>query len=237
MPAKTIEDRSAIAVFSATGATAFGTGSDSPVSADSSSSSRSWDATPRVGGDPVALTQHEQVTGNDFLGGHVPLTALPDHRRRRVDRGSQCQHGAFCARFLHEAEHGVEDDDRRDDERLELLADQERHRRRRQQQRDQRVGQLPGGDRDVRRPARHGKPVGADLGEPAPGGGLLEAAVEVGRRARVRGRRARSSAAATRFAADDSSAGGDARCAGRSRHSSNAGGSSIVRTGRAGGHP
>ena len=130
VPAKTIEDRSAIAVSSATGADAFGTGTDSPVNADSSSSSRSCEARRASAATRSPSRNTSRSPGTTSSAGTSRSRPSRITDGSWTDRRSQGQDGAFRARFLDEAEHGVEEHDRGDDERLETLADQERHRRR-----------------------------------------------------------------------------------------------------------
>ena len=216
VPANTIEDRSAITVSCATDAHAFvdrkrlagqrGLVELEPLVCRDAS----------VGGDPVPLAQHEQVTGDDLFGGDLPLVSLPNHRRRRLDRFAQCEHGAFGTRLLHETEHRVEDDDRGDDESLELLSDQERDRGRRQQQRNERIGHLPGRYRRIRGPVRHRQPIDSDFTESDDEPQALSGRAGDRLRRHGRGRRARSRATPRLLAADDASARA-ARCAGRSR--------------------
>ena len=68
---------------------ALSTGTDSPVSADSSTSRRRRLHQAGVGGHDVALGQHQQVADDDLGGGDLALGAVADHPGGRSGQGRQ----------------------------------------------------------------------------------------------------------------------------------------------------
>ena len=165
VPANTIDVRSASALVAATAVAVFGTGADSPVSADSSIRSRSCGDDPRVGRHSVALAKHEQISGHDLLDGDLALAPVADHGRDGSERAPQRENCTLRAGFLNEAEHTVQYHDRRDHAGLQVLSDEKERPRPRREAR--RAGPRAAGPRSPRRPAARARVDGSGRPPPA----------------------------------------------------------------------
>ncbi len=112
---------------------------------------------PRVGGDGVPRLEVDDVAGHQLFAsdhGQLPVAEnLGGGGRHRLQR----LNGLFGLVFLHDAEHGIQNDDRQDDEHVGERLPRVRRRdggkhRRRQQHEDHRIGELlqePGKQADL----------------------------------------------------------------------------------------
>ncbi len=78
------------------------TGTDSPVSSDSSTARFVARQTTRVRGNAVALGKHEEIADDDVAPGDAPLLAVADHERPRARQVAQRFQRAFALAFLSE---------------------------------------------------------------------------------------------------------------------------------------
>ena len=136
----------------------------------------------RVGGDAVALAQDEEVSRHDLVDGDLALATAPDDGRDRMQCMPQREHRPLRSGFLNEAEHAVQDDDRSDHAGLQVLSDESRDRGRPKEERDERVGELPARDRQVRRPLGCGKTVRSGLAQKLLGAHLAQPVGKIERR-------------------------------------------------------
>ena len=72
-----------------------------------------------VGGDGVALAEHDDIAGDDLGGVHAHDLAVTQHRGLRGSHLGERGHGLFGAGLLNIAEHGVDDQDQHDHDRIE----------------------------------------------------------------------------------------------------------------------
>ena len=135
---------------SATGVAAFSTGTDSPVSAASSTLRLRSSDEPHVGRHLVAGLQEHDVARDELGRGQRALAPAPDHDRIRRRHRAQRLDRLARPVLLHEADDGVEDDHAADDEAIEHLAGEDGERRGGEQDVDQRVPDLP--QEDLRGP-------------------------------------------------------------------------------------
>ena len=121
----------------------LGTGTDSPVSADSSTCSSAKSDQPQVGRDHVAALDQHEVTGHHALGLDDLAPAVTHDAclgsHQRPERG-QCGLGLG---LLDETGERVDQYHRHDHGRVDVLPERQRHRRRGHQHVDERVVELP----------------------------------------------------------------------------------------------
>ena len=70
----------------------------------------------RVRRDSISGLDHDDVAGDDLLGGDALTLTVADHRRFRCGQRHQRANGTFRARFLEKAEQRIEYDDEQDDD-------------------------------------------------------------------------------------------------------------------------
>ncbi len=119
------------------------TGTDSPVSGDRSTSRRAGDQ-PRVGRQPVALRQQQQVAGHQLGGVDLAHLAVAAHAGPRRQELAQRLGRALGLALLGEREQRVEHDHGDDRDRQRRGAGDQRQRRGGPEQQRERVGELRG---------------------------------------------------------------------------------------------
>ena len=125
-----------------------------------------------VGGDPVALGQHEDVARHHLCRRDGPDLPVPPNLRERWQVATQGFDRAACLAFLDEREQGVQEDHGHDGPcQLRRPGDDGQHRREHEQH-GQRLGELAGersrpGPGGARRPASSGRSAPAAAPPPA----------------------------------------------------------------------
>ena len=100
----------------------FATGTDSPVSNDSSTARFVVAADHRVRGDAVALGKHEEIADDDVASGDAHLLAFADHERPRARQVAQRFERAFALAFLDEGDRDDHEHEREQHRGLALVA-------------------------------------------------------------------------------------------------------------------
>ena len=111
---------------SASASVCFSTGSDSPVSADSSTWRLTACARRPSAETLVACTQEHHVARHKLLGGDVDLVPVSHDGRSRRRHPAQGLDRALGPVLLDESEHGREQDDRGDHDRLDGVPERDR---------------------------------------------------------------------------------------------------------------
>jgi hypothetical protein len=125
----------------------------------------------RIGGHGVPRLEQNQVARHQDTGLDPGLDARAHEARGERGEASEGGERALSTPFLEGPDHGVEEHHHRDDDRVARLPKDEGKRGRAEEQVDERVGELPGEDREQRARAGLGQRVRtvglqAGLGEP-----------------------------------------------------------------------
>ena len=105
----------------------------------------------RVGRDPLAFADEQDVAGNHLLRRKLPPRPVAHDERGLGERLRERQDRAVGARFLPESERAVQHEDRRDRDPLARVADRHRDHGCDDQQRHQRIEQLVQREPEIRR--------------------------------------------------------------------------------------
>lgn len=104
----------------------FVTGTDSPVSCDSSINERRGGDQPKIGGNANAGFQEDKISRHQLAAFHLAFAAAADHPRVRRDQLHKRAHGVLGTMLLHEADDRVEREHRSDHSGIDVLAQKQR---------------------------------------------------------------------------------------------------------------
>ena len=135
----------------------------------------------RIGGDAIALVQHEQVADHDLAPGNAQFAAIADHQRARRGQVAQRFERALGAAFLHQGDADDDEHEREQEHRLGAVAEREVERTGAEQHQEHRLEQHAGDDREQRTRRRTRQHVRAVRGEPARSLVAIEAACACGK--------------------------------------------------------
>jgi hypothetical protein len=158
VPEKAIDEQSPSVAFTSTGAMAFSTGTDSPVSTASS--------IVRLRGHAVAGLDQNHIAGHHLLGAHRLSDAVAQDRCVCGDHAADGVERLFGTAFLYETDRGIRHDDRKNDRCVDAVSEQRRHHRGRYQHVDQQIVELCREARECRARLRRRQPVAPVMRQP-----------------------------------------------------------------------